>query len=54
MADKKLINKIKNKEWDAVQDAKSYSGEIDDKLILLSTDNDLEVRELTLFCLNEP
>ena len=53
MADKKFINKIKNKEWDAVQDAKSYSGEVDDKLILLSTDKDPEVRELTLFCLNE-
>jgi HEAT repeat protein len=53
MADKNIIEKIKNKEWDAVQDAKSIEGEPDDSIIQLASDNDVEVRELTLFCLNE-
>jgi HEAT repeat protein len=53
MADKNIIDKIKNKEWDAVQDAKSIEGEPDDSIIQQASDNDVEVRELTLFCLNE-
>jgi HEAT repeat protein len=53
MADKNVIEKIKNKEWDAVQDAKSIEGEPDEAIIEQASDPDVEVRELAIFCLNE-
>ena len=48
-----IIERIKNKEWNVIRDIKSSGKEIEQSLIPLTTHEDPEIRELTLYCLNE-
>lgn len=53
MPEEMIIDRIKNKEWKVILDIKSAGKEIEQSLIPLTTHKDPEVRELTLYCLNE-